>query len=182
MSLPLSVLALTIGTAIGAACGSYRCASALAVLAPIWILANGPMEGHVLWTLDREHGLTSADLLTIPMLALAGRQLWRSAEVRRWRGAEVRRWRAGAAPHPAKPVRAEPAPHRVPLTHHGVRGVPAGPRSAARLAESGAIPSDRRVTTARGTVRSTLRRTARRRSGASTVGLSTGGPGGASGD
>ena len=174
MSLPLSVLALTIGTAIGAACGSYRCASALAVLAPIWILANGPMEGHVLWTLDREHGLTSADLLTIPMLALAGRQLWRSAE--------VRRWRAGASPHPAKPVRAEPAPHRLPLTHHGVRGVPTGPRSAARLAESGAIPSDRRVTTARGAVRSTLRRTARRRSGASIVGLSTGGPGGASGD
>ncbi|MFG1927676.1 hypothetical protein [Cryptosporangium sp. NPDC048952] len=79
MSLPLCVLALTLGTAIGAARGSCRCASALAALGVVWILANGPMEGHVLWTLDSEHGLTSADLLTIPILTLAGWRLWRSA-------------------------------------------------------------------------------------------------------
>lgn len=146
------MLTLTIGTAIGAARGSCRCASALAVLSIVWILANGPMEGHVLWTLDSEHGLTSADLITIPMLALAGWRLWRSAEVQRWlagRGQEA----------------------RTALTHAGARGGSRGPRSVARLI---AGPSVRRTTTARGVTR--------RRSAASIVRLSTGGPGGASGD
>ena len=90
MSLPLCVLALTLGTAVGVACGSCRCASALAVLAPVWILANGPVEGVVLWTLDTEHGLTTADLLTIPMLALAAWRLGRSTEVQRWAAARSR--------------------------------------------------------------------------------------------
>jgi hypothetical protein len=146
------VLTLTIGTAIGAARGSCRCASALAVLGVVWILANGPMEGHVLWTLDSEHGLTSADLITIPMAALAGRTLWRSAEVQRWLAA--RRPRA-----------------RTALTHAGARGGSRGPRSMARLT---AAPSVRRSTPARGVTR--------RRSVGSIVRLSTGGPGGASGD
>ncbi|WP_344649005.1 hypothetical protein [Cryptosporangium japonicum] len=143
------MLTLTIGTAIGAARGSCRCASALAVLGVVWILANGPMEGHVLWTLDSEHGLTSADLITIPMFTLAGWRLWRSAE--------VQCWLAGRGQNS--------------LTHAGVRGRSRGPRSLARLT---AAPPVRRMTTARGVTR--------RRSAASIVRLSTGGPGGASGD
>ncbi|GAA3394212.1 hypothetical protein [Cryptosporangium minutisporangium] len=126
MSLPLCVLALSLGTAVGAVRGSCRCASALAVLAPVWVLANGPVEGLVLWTLDSEHGLTMADLLTIPMLSLATWRLGRSTEVQRWLAA-----RSGPAPRPRV------APHRVTLTRLGGRRARSGPRSAARLSDSG---------------------------------------------
>lgn len=72
------------GTAIGAARGSCRCATALISLAVVWVLANGPVEGAVLWTFDRQHGLTTADLLVIPMIALGSRCLLRSREAERY--------------------------------------------------------------------------------------------------
>jgi len=105
------------------------------------------MEGHVLWTLDREHGLTTADLLTIPMVVLAAHRLRRSHEVRRWLAARS-----------AAPASPRVAPHRVALTRVarsrvaltrvararltparlGGRRVAGGPRSAALLSDRAA--------------------------------------------
>lgn len=134
----------------------------------------------MLWTLDSEHGLTTGDLLTIPMLVVAALRLWSSAEVRGWLAA-----RAGASPRPgaSAPDRqqatgpateAAGAAHRGALDRLGTRSGATGPRSGVRLAGRGAAPSDRQVTTARGDSRHRTRTSALR--------LSTGGPGGAPGD
>ncbi|MFI5959048.1 hypothetical protein [Cryptosporangium sp. NPDC051539] len=133
MSLPLCVLALSFGTAIGAARGSCRCASALVALAVVWVLGNGAMEGHVLWTMDSDHGLTLADLLTIPMLALGGWRLGRSAEAQAWFAARAAPGESAWRPR----MRFGVAAHRAMLTRLAGRRAPFGPRSAARLSDAG---------------------------------------------
>lgn len=52
----------------------------LIALAVLWLFANGALEGPVLWTLDREHGLVLADLLSPVCVLLAG---WRLLSLRR---------------------------------------------------------------------------------------------------
>lgn len=54
-------------------------ALALLVAAATWVLVNGPVEGPVLLTITRNHGLTVADLpaLAAGMVALV--LLWRSS-------------------------------------------------------------------------------------------------------
>jgi hypothetical protein len=80
----LCVLALLLATSIGTARGSCRCAVALILLAGVWLLANGPVEGPVLWAMDAQHGLTTADLLAIPYVVLGVRCLAASAEGQRY--------------------------------------------------------------------------------------------------
>ena len=84
MYLVLCVLALLLTTAVGTARGSCRCAAALIALAGVWLLANGPVEGPVLWAMDAQHGLTTADLLAIPYTGFGLRCLLRSREFRRY--------------------------------------------------------------------------------------------------
>ena len=50
----------------------------LAVASVLWLVVNGPMEGHVLIHFTREHGLTSADLAGLAGLGMAV-WLWRQA-------------------------------------------------------------------------------------------------------
>jgi hypothetical protein len=45
-------------------------------LSVLWLFANAALEGPVLWSLDREHGLVLADLLTPAGVLLAGWRLW----------------------------------------------------------------------------------------------------------
>jgi hypothetical protein len=89
VSLVLCVLALLIATAVGTVRGSCRCAVALIALAGVWLLANGPVEGPVLWAMDAQHGLTTADLLAIPYCLLAMRCLARSEAYRQFRASRV---------------------------------------------------------------------------------------------
>lgn len=50
-------------------------AAALVVGAVIWVLVNGPVEGKVLVVLDRNHGITVADLLSVAAVLVAGQLL-----------------------------------------------------------------------------------------------------------
>ncbi len=50
----------------------------LVVAAVVWVFANGPFEGHVLLFLDRAHGVTAADLLSVYGL-LGAAWLWVTA-------------------------------------------------------------------------------------------------------
>lgn len=45
--------------------------SVLVVVSVGWLLVNGPVEGDVLWSLDRAHGLTVADLFGLVGVAIA---------------------------------------------------------------------------------------------------------------
>lgn len=36
-----------------------------------WLVANGPVEGDVLWSLDATHGITVADLFGVAGVAIA---------------------------------------------------------------------------------------------------------------
>jgi hypothetical protein len=47
----------------------------LAAVAVLWLLVNGPMEGPVLWSVTRRHGLTGGDLAGLAGLALAAYRL-----------------------------------------------------------------------------------------------------------
>ncbi|RDI32357.1 hypothetical protein DEU38_10388 [Rhodococcus sp. AG1013] len=46
-------------------------ATALVSVAVVWVFANGPLEGGVLWSLSPEHGLTVSDLLSVAAVAIA---------------------------------------------------------------------------------------------------------------
>jgi hypothetical protein len=50
-------------------------AAALVVGAVIWVLVNGPVEGRVLFVIDRDHGITVADLLSVAAVLVAGQLL-----------------------------------------------------------------------------------------------------------
>lgn len=51
---------------------SWRPVGQLVGLSAVWLLANGPVEGKVLWSPTPAHGLTLADLLVVPPLLVAG--------------------------------------------------------------------------------------------------------------
>ena len=38
-----------------------------------WLFFNGPLEGQVLWSLNREHGLTVSDLMSLVAFGIAAR-------------------------------------------------------------------------------------------------------------
>lgn len=57
--------------------GTVGSVVALVVMAIVWPLANGPLEGHVLVTLNREDGVTTSDLLSVLALLVAIRQGWK---------------------------------------------------------------------------------------------------------
>jgi hypothetical protein len=45
--------------------------TALVVCAVVWPFVNGPLEGHILWRIDEQHGITVSDLLSVAALAVA---------------------------------------------------------------------------------------------------------------
>ena len=51
-------------------------AAVLVVLAVIWVLVNGPVEGPVLLVFSRTHGLTVADLPSLAALVVAAVLAW----------------------------------------------------------------------------------------------------------
>ncbi|MEJ2862459.1 hypothetical protein [Actinomycetospora flava] len=53
-------------------------AALLVVAAVIWVRINKPVEGEVLLELTRRHGVTTADLLSVVMLAMAAVIAWPS--------------------------------------------------------------------------------------------------------
>jgi hypothetical protein len=80
MAVATAVLVLLLGTTAGSVAvvgrlRSRRCrlglAGALVALAGTWLAVDGPLEGPVLWDLTPAHGITAADLLAIPALAVA---------------------------------------------------------------------------------------------------------------
>jgi hypothetical protein len=95
MLLVYCVLAATALVAAGTLRGSRRCALALLALAPVWLLANSPVESTILWSMNDKHGLTLGDLLVVPMIALA---LSRLVRLRPTRAAQPSR-------RPVEPVR-----------------------------------------------------------------------------
>lgn len=48
-----------------------RTAAVLVLVAALWLLVNGPTEGRVLLSLSPSRGVTVADLLAVPPVALA---------------------------------------------------------------------------------------------------------------
>lgn len=48
-----------------------------ACCAVAWLLGNKALEGPVLWSLDRHHGLTVGDLAVLPGLVAAAAAVWR---------------------------------------------------------------------------------------------------------
>ena len=57
-------------------------AVALAATSIVWLVVNGPMEGPVLVSFTRNHGITGGDLAGFAGLVLAASRL---AVLRRWR-------------------------------------------------------------------------------------------------
>ncbi len=50
---------------------SWRPVGEIVGLSAVWLLANGPVEGKVFWVPLPNHGLTLADIMVIPSLAVA---------------------------------------------------------------------------------------------------------------
>lgn len=95
-------------------------AGLLVVAAVIWVRINKPVEGEVLLELSRRHGVTTADLLSLVMLAMAIVIAWPS-----------RRPRPVSAAAPVRRPSSPPAPHGGPS--QGPAGTPqrpAPPRAA----------------------------------------------------
>nr|WP_137723928.1 hypothetical protein [Prescottella subtropica] len=70
------VLTMNLLLVVGAWClarPSRPAAVCLVVLAVVWVLVNGPIEGHILWTLTPEHGVTVSDLLSVIAIVVAAR-------------------------------------------------------------------------------------------------------------
>ncbi len=76
-----------------ALCGDRVGCVVLAVLGLLWLWVNKPVEGPVLWQISVNHGVTTADLLTLFVWAVA-LLAWRRAS-RRERNAATR---AGSPP------------------------------------------------------------------------------------
>jgi hypothetical protein len=60
---------------------SRSAAVVLIVVSGLWVLFNGPIEGHVLLSYTDTNGLTESDLLSLAGLVIALRALWLR---RRW--------------------------------------------------------------------------------------------------
>ncbi|MDD7942763.1 hypothetical protein PHK61_30550 [Actinomycetospora lutea] len=89
-------------------------AALLVVAAIIWVGINKPVEGDVLLELTRRHGVTTADLLSLIMLAMAAVIAWPSR--RRSRPAPDAP-RVSSPPRnvpPPEPTRPVPGPPRPP--------------------------------------------------------------------
>ncbi|MFC5063273.1 hypothetical protein [Actinomycetospora atypica] len=56
-------------------------AAVLVVLAVVWVFVNGPVEGPILYRIEEGHGITTADLLSVALVLVAGGLVvsaWRS--------------------------------------------------------------------------------------------------------
>ena len=77
--LPVVLLVLIVGLLLAAlrARGWRRRAVALLLLpaSAAWVLFNGPIEGPILLTLSKNHGLTVSDLLAVVGVLVAGAAL-----------------------------------------------------------------------------------------------------------
>jgi hypothetical protein len=93
-------------------------AGLLVVAAVIWTRINKPIEGEVLLELTRRHGVTTADLLSVVMLAMAVVIVWPS---RREKRPEPRRDTASRVSPPPPTV-----PRNAPASGHA-RPVPGPP-------------------------------------------------------
>ncbi|PYE20147.1 hypothetical protein DFR67_102285 [Williamsia limnetica] len=60
---------------------SRRAAGVLIVVSVLWVLFNGPIEGHVILSFTPENGLTESDLLSVAGIGIA---LWALRKRRRW--------------------------------------------------------------------------------------------------
>ncbi|KQR96668.1 hypothetical protein ASG12_18940 [Williamsia sp. Leaf354] len=49
----------------------------LTTVAVVWVLANGPIEGHVILSFNLHHGVTESDLLSVIAVLIAGVGGWR---------------------------------------------------------------------------------------------------------
>jgi hypothetical protein len=61
-------------------------AALLVVAAVVWVRINGPVEGRTLLVLSRNHGVTSADMLSVLALAGAAVLAWPARAKRSHRG------------------------------------------------------------------------------------------------
>lgn len=96
-------------------------AALLVVAAVIWTRINKPIEGEVLLELTRRHGVTTADLLSVVMLAMAVVIVWPSRRPRPQPRRDVRQ----APPPPGRGTTAPIAsPRVVPVPPPGTRGGP----------------------------------------------------------
>ncbi|MCF3939330.1 MULTISPECIES: hypothetical protein [Gordonia] len=57
---------------------SVQAAIALVVVSGMWVVGNGPIEGRVLWSYSRAHGVTESDLLSVIGVIIAAITLWRA--------------------------------------------------------------------------------------------------------
>lgn len=55
---------------------SRAAAVVLILVSVLWVLFNGPIEGHVLLSYTYQNGLTESDLLSLTGLIIALRALW----------------------------------------------------------------------------------------------------------
>ncbi|MDV7132550.1 hypothetical protein [Williamsia muralis] len=55
---------------------SRAAAVVLIFVSVLWVLFNGPIEGHVLLSYTPQNGLTESDLLSLAGLIIALRALW----------------------------------------------------------------------------------------------------------
>jgi hypothetical protein len=60
---------------------SQGAAVVLIIVSGLWVLFNGPIEGHVLLSYTDQNGLTESDLLSLAGVIIALRALWLR---RRW--------------------------------------------------------------------------------------------------
>ena len=68
----VSLTALAGTTAYALRVPSAAASGAVLATSVVWLLANGPLEGPILWTVAPDRGLTTADLLVpVAVAALA---------------------------------------------------------------------------------------------------------------
>ena len=71
----LSLTALAGTTAYALAMPRRHALGLVVAASGAWLLANGPLEGPILWVLDSQHGLTTADLLAPAAVGVVGLRL-----------------------------------------------------------------------------------------------------------
>ncbi|TIC79472.1 hypothetical protein [Nocardioides sp. GY 10127] len=75
MPAALTLVALLVSTAI-LPYTQWAGVVATAFFSGLWILANAPMEGDVLWVWSTTHGLTGGDLAGLAGIVIAGLRAW----------------------------------------------------------------------------------------------------------
>ncbi|MBJ7289760.1 MAG: hypothetical protein JHC79_12650 [Williamsia sp.] len=68
---------LFVSTAWCLARPSLRASAVVVVVAVMWALCNGPIEGHILISVNLEHGVTESDLLSVAAVLIAAVSAWR---------------------------------------------------------------------------------------------------------